>query len=386
MVKSANQMNRGRIIMILMLIALTGLLLAAGCGRDVVPQSQSFIYKTDSNGTVLWTTSLDTGMQDFASIIIETSEGDYLVAGAISDNPHGYIIHQTFPRFVKIDNSGNVLWDRVLNSTLDNVNFTQAGGATTILEKTDGNLLGGSSCGWVFTISPEGILKNISIMDNRGMSAITTHDGGILLIGEKTMKFDAAGNLTWEKSLMRSTRAFQTSDGRYLLDHDMGRNDTEKGITCLSPNGSTLWTHELESGGVKPDTSFYESSPGIVDFTYTYERYDRYAMHHPSMTRQLTFDPQGHVIGDKNLSAAGPLTRTPDGGYVFVANPFTESGKFTSDYSKNTVLHIVKFSAEGSNIWDKPLTPAGYYYPRSIIPTRDGGYVALVGLDVLRVS
>ena len=371
---------------ILMVAALAVLLLAAGCGRDVVPQSPSFIYKTDSNGTVAWITSLDTGMQDSASTIIETSDGDYLVAASVSDNPHGFIVHQTFPRFLRIDSAGHVRWDQVLNSTHDTVNYSSAGGATTVLEKNDGNLLGGSSCGWIFSFSPEGMVKNISSLDNRGISAIATQDGGILIVGDKTMKFDAAGNLTWEAPLMRSTRAFQTSDGRFLLDHDMGRNDTVHGISCLSRNGSTLWTYELDRWDVKPETSFYESSPGVVDFTYSGMIWDRDATKEASMTKQLTFNPQGQMIGKKNLSAAGPLIRTPDGGYVFVSIPLGERGQFTSDYSKDTVLHIVKLSADGSTVWDKPLTPSGFYYPISIIPTRDGGYVALVGLDVLRVG
>jgi hypothetical protein len=382
MLTDMNRMTKA-ITAIMVMAILTGLLLSAGCFNERTAQTDVVVYKTDSNGTVEWITNLDTGMQDSGDTIIETSGGGYLVAGGISNNPEGHLGRQIFPRLVKLDKSGTILWDTVLNSTSGTVNYTDSGGATTVLEKPDGDFLAGLDNGGVLMLNPGGTVKNSSVLDNRRLSVIATDDGGILFVGEKSMKFDATGNLTWEKNLKRSTLAFQTSDGRYLLDTDTGTNTIVKAVTCLAPNGTTLWTYELGNWPEKTATSFYESTPGVVDFTYSFMTFENgNSQTYSVTTEQLSFDQQGTVIAIRNLSAAGPLVRTSDNGYTFVANPFSDSGKFTTDYSKNTILHIVKLSADGTSIWDRPLTPAGYNYPRSIITTSDGGYAALVMQDV----
>ncbi len=358
------------------------IILTAGCGDAVVPPKDIVVFKTDSNGTVEWVTNLDNGMQESAGTILETSDGGYFFAGGVCNNPHGYNYCQIFPRFVKLDRSGAILWDTILNSTSGAINYTGSGGATTALEQTHGDFLVGLNNGMVLTLGNKGMVKNITVLNNSRLQVIATHDGGTLLVGEKAMKFDISGNLQWEKSLDGSTMAIQTSDGRYLLDAYVKRNNTLiKGVTCLSPNGTILWTHELGTGSAQT-TSFYESSPGVVDYTASIVHYEgENDFTHLVTTEQLTFDQVGTVIAVKNLSAAGPVARTPDNGYVFVAHPFSDSGKFTTDYAKNTPLHIVRLSADGSTVWDRPLTSAKYCYPLSIITTRDGGYIALVGVD-----
>ena len=368
---------------IIILTILTGLLLSAGCSGEKTPQTDVIVFKTDSNGTVEWITSLDTGMQDSGDTIIETSDGGYLIAGGISDNPEGQLGRQVFPRLVKLDKTGTILWDTVLNSTSGTFNYTGSGSATTVLEKTDGDFLAGLNNGWVLTIGREGTVKNITALENHRLHAIGTHDGGTFFVGENTMKFDTAGNLQWEIPVKGSTLTMQMNDGRYLLDNDLEKNDgLISGVTCLSPNGTILWTYELGNRPRKTITSFHESSPGIMDITYTYRIRDvEIDLKNPETTIQVNVNPGGDVIAEQNLAAAGPLARTPDNGYVFVAIPFYDSGKFTTDYSKNTVLHIVRLSADGRTVWDRPFTSPGYNYPLSVITTRDGGYVALVGAD-----
>jgi len=140
---------------IIILTILTGLLLSAGCSGEKTPQTDVIVFKTDSNGTVEWITSLDTGMQDSGDTIIETSDGGYLIAGGISDNPEGQLGRQVFPRLVKLDKTGTILWDTVLNSTSGTFNYTGSGSATTVLEKTDGDFLAGLDNGWVLTIGRE---------------------------------------------------------------------------------------------------------------------------------------------------------------------------------------------------------------------------------------
>lgn len=374
----------GGITTIVVIIILTSILLSAGCFRERTPQTDIIVHKTNSYGTIEWSTNLDTGMQDIGGTIIETSDGGYLVTGGISDNPQGNIGRQVFPRLVKLDKTGNIDWDLVLNSTAGLFNYPDSGLMTTVLEKPDGNYLAGLDNGWVLTIASNGTPINKTVLENCRLHVIGTSDGGALFVGENIMKLDDTGNLQWEKPLKRSSSAMQMADERLILDNYYNKNDgVTVGVTCLLPNGTTLWIHELNNRPEKKITSFHESSPGILDITYTYRLWDvEKDLKNPEMTTQISLNPAGDVIDISNLTAAGPLARTTDNGYVFVAIPFFDTGKYTTDYSGNSILHIVKLSSDGDTVWDQSLTSPGYNYPLSVITTSDGGYVALVGTDV----
>lgn len=374
----------GSITTIVVLIVMTFILITAGCFNERTPQTDIIIIKTDSNGTIEWSTNLNNGMQDMGNTIIETSDEGYLFAGGISYNPQGDISRQVFPRLVKLDKSGSVDWDMVLNSTTGLYNSSDSVGISTVIEKPDGHFLAGLNNGWVLTIAPNGTLISSTVLENRDLLVIGTREGGSLFVGEKTMKFDAAGNLQWEKPLKRLSSAIQMTDGRFVLDNYSNNNDgISASVTCLHTNGTTLWTRELNRWPENKVSSFHESSQGVVDITYTYRLWDvEKDLRNPEMATEMSLNPDGDIIARRNISAAGPLSRTRDNGYVFVAIPFFDSGNFTTDYSKDSILHMVKLSSAGETVWDKPLTAPGYYYPLSVITARDGGYVALVGADV----
>lgn len=371
---------KGKIMAILMLTTLTGLLLTAGCADGRIPPTGIVVIKTDSNGTIEWITNINTGMQDYPGDFIKTSDGGCLFSGGISGYLNGPPPLHVFPRLVKLGKSGDVLWDTILNSTSGTYNFTDIGSITSIFEKPDGNFLACSFNGRVVTLSTEGTVKNLTIIDNDHiLYAMGTDDSGVLFGGDKTMKSDAAGNLLWEKNLTGNTRALQTRDGRYLLDIILRGNDVVKGVICLSSNGTTLWTHEIGNFTLSPHVAFFESPKGIVDSTFTYVVWnEEKEMKHPVMTKLVKFNTRGDIIAEKNLSAAGSLTRTVDGGYVFVANPYFETEKFTTVYLEPAILHIVKLSPDGNTIWNRPLTHIGRNTPVEVIEAGDGGYVVVV--------
>jgi hypothetical protein len=209
--------------------------------------------------------------------------------------------------------------------------------------------------------------------------AIPTRDGGALLTGYKTIKVDAGGNIQWEQTLPLAYPAFQVSDGRYLINTHPEGKGADRVVTCLAPNGTVLWDREIENTYINQDVYFHESALGTVEYAYSFNLMDEeISLSHPAMTTQLTFNPMGEVISQKNLSAAGPLARTPNGEYVFVAFPFADTGKFSPMRLENA-MHIVKLSKEGAIVWDKPLVESENDYPDIVISTRDGGYAVVAG-------
>jgi hypothetical protein len=260
--RKTNRMTGG-ITIILMIVSLAGLILAAGCAQERTWQSDIAVYKMDSNGSVEWVSTLDSGMPDNAKAIIDTSDGGFLIAGSTSNNPAGYVHRKFFPRLVKLDKSGSIIWDLILNSTSRETDYGGAGEATIVRETSDGHFVAGTYWGFILTIRPDGTMENVR----------------------------------------------QLKSGRIFV---------------------------------------------------------------------LSFDREGNVIEGTILSAAEPLAYSTDRVSLYVENSFADGKNVNWDPSREGIIHIAKQKGDGSMVWDHSLTSPGHNYPVSVIPARDGGYVALV--------
>jgi hypothetical protein len=306
-------------VLVLLLIAIT-LVLCAGCSEKRLPQ-EIFVYKTDSTGTILWTANMTSGNQVYIDRIVESAE--------------------------------------------------------------TGNLIVGNNRGIVAEISPAGDVNRATSAENASrLSSITTDDGGQLTIGDSVVKRDANGSVQWEKNISYSNMAFQLKNGHYLVGHMNLQNIRIMNLVCLAPDGSVLWQNDVDVDPGSKISTMYESPDGMIEITSPYTVWGSNSdLKHLVETRQMTFDKDGHFISAKNLTAAGPILRTSEGYYLFVAYPWTEKTGFTTYYSNNGILHIVRLTGEGAILWNKPLTPSGKdSYPLSVIQTRDGGFAVLLSV------
>jgi len=369
--------------MALILILTITFIAIAGCAGETVGQSHGAVYKTDSNGSIEWVSSLDTGMRDQGYAIFETSDRGYLVAGFISDNPKGVPGHQVFPRVVRLDRTGRTLWDTVLNTSYGTYDFKDAGSANAIAETPDKHVIATTSQGYVLLLDSSGNVEQVKRVENKsGDVFISEKDMNILFLSENVSKYNSSGGLMWENPVDGYRRAFQTMDGGYCLGSLLDtKNGTRDGISCINANGSTRWNYKGKGLGDEQITSFYEPSPGLIEVTYLREdrtRTERLS-DHPALTRLVTFDRNGKIIAEKNITASKPLIRTIDGGYVFTSGYFG-SGKEYASNVYTSPLHIARFSQNGLLLWDQVLinSTSGENYPVSLIQTKDGGFAVLV--------
>ena len=241
------------------ILCIAGFVAATGCFSERIPQTEVIVYKTDSEGTPEWVTNLNNGMQDFASTIIESSGGGYVIACGISDNPEGFLSPRVFPRVVKLDTSGTIVWDTVMNSTAGRFNFTEAGRAVFLEESQDGSITVWTKKDYIVTLSPDGTVDRV----RTGAS-------------ETTVEFPEANR-----------------------------------------NGTT-------AAPVPPQKT------------------------------------EGHLS-------------------LYVINAHRGPDGKMKNVSEDGTIHIVKQSESGSILWDRALTSTGIYnQPVTVIPVRDGGYIAVV--------
>ena len=370
-------------VLALVLVLAVTFVTIAGCAGEKIRQSHTVVYKTDSHGSVVWESSLDTGMRDQGYTIIETSDGGYLVAGFISDNPKGDPGHQVFPRVVRLDQAGRILWDTVLNTSYGSYDFKNAGCADAIGETPDKDVLVTTRKGFILTLDPAGNIKSAMRVNTSGFSLISERDMSILIVqSEGVSKFNSSGFLVWKNPSWGDRMIFQTGDGGYCFEssNNSGKG-TRDSTTCLDPNGTTLWEHVGEGLMREEITSFYEPSPGFIEVTYLREDRTRTEglVIHPALTRSVLFDTTGKILAEKNLTASEPLIRTTEGGYAFSSGTYGSGGEYAAN-AYTRPIHIARLSQNGSLLWDRVLvnSTVGEKFPSSIIQTKDEGFAVLV--------
>jgi hypothetical protein len=374
MVIATLRIPRSSRILILLALILIPFILAAGCGGEKTAQTDILIYKLDSSGNINWITKFDSGMQDSGWGILEISNGGYLIYGSVSDNPEGEPGHRTYPLLVLLDSRGTIQWSRILNRTFNNSSSDYGWAASSAIETTGGNII----------ISTYRENDNLIQIDSNGTvqwirhspisirSSIPTIDGGALFVGNGVIKTDSNGTIQWEKSLEDALNVLQTSDDRYILDHSVISGNpphSVRVVSCLDTTGNIVWTYEIGETYTNDITSLRETPDRLVEVTLASDR-------------QLTFNRDGKVVVEKNITADGTVTRTSDGGYIYgicLSKKALKTFPLKPTYCglSTTDFHVIREASDGTFHWDHVLDPPLDHYPQSILQSRDGGFVFL---------
>ncbi len=225
-----------------------------------------WIVKLDTIGTIQWEKNLGGSGSEGANSIYETTDGGYIIAGE-SDSNDGDVSNNNGNDdywVVKIDNLGNLLWEKSYGGSSGEVAYavlpTNDLGYLVIGESisNDGNVSNnnGGRDYWVVKLDSIGNLvwqKNYGGSSfDRGKSVVQTQDGGYVIAGRSgsndgdvtghyggiavpdywVIKIDSIGNLIWEKNLGGTfsdipEEMVATTDGGFVLIGSSGSFDTD---------------------------------------------------------------------------------------------------------------------------------------------------------------
>lgn len=217
-----------------------------------------WIVKTDSNGAIEWQKCLGGSGDEGAVSIIMTFTGDFLITGMTSSSDGDVTFNHGGGEYwvVKIDGSGNILWQKTYGGTsIDSPkqivqstdsNFFYVIGDTQSNNGDVSNLHGAHPDFWCIKIDTAGSLiwqKTLgSSGTDYGFSVDKTSDGGCVVMGgisaadgDVTVnygngsldywvaKLSSQGQLQWQKSLGGSSNDLgrcvkQTPDGGFILN------------------------------------------------------------------------------------------------------------------------------------------------------------------------
>lgn len=345
-----------------------------------------WVVKLDAAGNKVWDRVLGSSLTDIGGYVCQTTDGGYIVGGTSNGAVNG---DKTTPNkgngnndywIVKLDASGNKLWDQTFGSTShDNLK--------SIMATSDGGcILGGVSSGtasgdksvgtkgsadyWVVKVSSSGTKQwdktyGGSLSDQL-IKVIQTSDGGYLFggytlsfaTGDKTessrgsndywvVKADANGDKQWDKRFGGDADDFltsltETTDGGFVLIGNIEGTSTGGDVTDthVSTTFPDAWIVKISSSGTK-----------VWDFIYG---------------------------GSRDEDEADIIT-TSDGGFMcLISAGFTEDGDITpsSPLRGGEDYWFLKLNADGTKNWDKIVGSDGSETVVSVVQTTDGGYLA----------
>lgn len=328
------------------------------------------------------------GVERFTDVAL-LADGGFLATGSTTTYGAG----STDVLVVKFNSDGVAQWSRTWGGTSTETGAAVAvlGDGSFVITGTTGSFGAGASD--IFFIKFDSVGNLLwsktwgGVNSDVARHVLKTNDGGFIITGHTNnfgeggfdsllIKFDASGNLIWNKVWGGQYNqwgyyAYESSDGGYLVTANID-NSEEWGDIYLAKfdsNGNLLW--DKIWGGDSEDNGFVvtetldggyllagdTSSYGMGDFDSVLIKYDYFG----NIDWYKTWGGPGD-------DGTGGIVLSDDGSYYVIG--FTSSFGY-GDYD----MFISKYSPENTLLWNKNIGKAGYDVASKIIKSIDGGYV-----------
>ncbi|MEO5571189.1 MAG: T9SS type A sorting domain-containing protein [Bacteroidia bacterium] len=258
-----------------------------------------WVVKLDSAGSIQWQKSLGGTGWDGATSVLQADDGSYVVAGLSTSNDgdvtgnHGGYDYWV----VKLDSSGNLLWQKCFGGTADDgaefIKQTNDGGYMVVGESNsnDGDVTGnhGNFDYWVVKIDSAGTIQWQKSSGGTNLdyaySFCQSADGSYMVFGNTfsndsdvtgnhggsdywVIKLDSSGSFQWQKCFggtgnERAQSIVQTTDGRYVL---AGFSNSNNGDVTISYGNGDFWIVKIDSSG----TIHWQKSLGGTNTDWAY--------------------------------------------------------------------------------------------------------------------
>lgn len=347
-----------------------------------------------SSGAVMadvWMKTYGGSGSERASVVQQTMDGGYIVAGSIDSSGAG----STDGWISKLDVSGNIEWQKTyggnggeeiasIQQTLDG-GFIAAGSTTS-------SGTGGKDI-WVSRLDSNGQIEWQNtyggVNDDEASTIVQTADGKYVLAGTSNpggtrkkdlvvMKLDQDGKIEWQKTyggdgddVVHTIQPI--SNGQYILagstdSYGVGKKDAW--VLKLNQDGEIVWQKTYGALGDDEAYSIYGSSDGgciVAGWTNSYAGLKIEAW-------VLKLDEDGIVTWQRTYGGSGDdrayaVAETSEGKYV-VAGSTDSYGAGKKD------AWILKLDNNGNIFWQQTFGGAGDDEFFSVQETLDGGYVA----------
>jgi hypothetical protein len=228
-------------------------------GRDV------WVVKTDKNGEVMWDKFYGTEAEDVGLSVIETKKNDYVILARTVSKDKTYANIWVF----KLDNKFNLLWEIKLEGTASEIIETQDGDYIIAGKKTEtSGVKGFNEKEYLAKISKKGKLiweTDFFAINSEITSIVETNEGDFIcteiykMYYEKSnsytysgsiKKIDKEGNKIWDKEVENSTGVYdisKTKENEFVISSSAKIGDkTYLLLKKIDSNGNKLFEKKNE--------------------------------------------------------------------------------------------------------------------------------------------
>lgn len=318
-----------------------------GGSTHSIESSDLFISKINSNGKTLWSKTFSAGGHDTLAGISPSPDGGYLLLASSTSNRSGDKSGDSRGAndywLIKIDESGNKLWDKTYGGDLDDeaIFISPAHGS--------GYLLGGRSYSSKSHEKSEDNIKPSDHLDTN--TSYTTEELNSIDSDFEDEDYYYDDHFGYDYWVIRIDET-----GSILWDRTLGSSgdDWINSIT-LSKDGGYIITGD--SDGPADGNKTQEHIGGIWDFWI------------------IKVDGQGNKVWDATLGGTEddewPVINAVDDGFVAIGTSDSNiSGHVSDERIGGRDLWMVKIDENGEKIWDRKFGKTGtsseWHYPRVV--------------------
>jgi hypothetical protein len=339
-----------------------------------------WIVKLDATGNIGWNKLIGGNMDDWANCIRQTTDGGYILAGYSYSSANGNVTgtnHGGIDAWiVKLDASGNIIWNKLLgglnNDVLGNINQTSDGGyivAGYSLSSANGDVTGvnhgvGTADYWILKLDASGNIVWNKLIGGNGddvaQEVWQTNDGGYIVVGNSNSS--ASGNVTG------------TTHG-----------SADSWIVKLDATGNIIWNRLYGANGSDNLIAIRQTIDGgyiAGGWSYSSANGDVTGVNHGQSDYWIVkLDATGNIIWNKlyggtQLDRLNSMEQTLDGGYILAGSTYSPAdGDVPATSHGGYESWILKLDAMGSISWNKLYGGSDQDFPNSIQQTSDGGYI-----------
>ena len=285
-------------------------------------KSDAWVFKVNERGTIEWEKKIGgygVHRREGINSIVETADGELILAGFTETKGSKYMDRDAW--LLKIDENGNLLWDKNFNnSTDDQIN--------SLIQTKNGNYImvgytkeRGNKYGWLLKTDENGSLEWDTVIQRGEINSIVqTYDQGYLLLKNSFLiKVDQNGNKLWHQSI-GGNNIIHTSDGNFVLSTTFNYYNRDIKIIKITPEGEVIWERTF-GGESTSDKSYSIIESGNGNYAIAgYTRYNAWI---------ILLDSEGTLIWDKSIESgdsneAKCITQTREGGYAIIGNSIKE--------------------------------------------------------------
>lgn len=344
-----------------------------------------------------WDKTLGGSANDYLRSVLTTTDGGYFLAGYSESGKSGDKMEPSRGWYdywiVRVDASGNKLWDKTLGGNNLEVlhSAIQAQDGGVLLAGRSESAISGEKTQagvgvWLVKIASNGTKLWDKVLGKDGLPTIlAASDGGYVLTGYSTtngmneiwiIKIDANGNTLWVKTYNVISEfdgypltAIGTTDGGYLLGVVI--NHAVRLIKTDSA-GNKKWEKTI--------TGYYETVNSLIQDDKGDYLIGGYFYGQNDFTQWLLVktDVNGNKLWGKELGTVyddtfGAGIVSPGGGYLLSGVSASGTGGGKTDPSGG--YWLIETDAAGNRLWDKSFSGDLYDELATLIPSADGGYL-----------